>query len=127
MVWKFDRFARSVSHLLRALEKFQQLKIEFVSMTEQFDTSTSSGRLVFTVLGAVAQLERDLICERVSLGMHAAKAAGKAVGRPFKGIDEEKIRRDYQALGSLGKVASLNRCSRWLVTKVVRGEHAQPE
>jgi DNA invertase Pin-like site-specific DNA recombinase len=60
-VWKFDRFARSVSHLLRALEKFQALGIEFVSLSEQIDTSTPTGKMVFTILGAVAELERSLI------------------------------------------------------------------
>ena len=58
VVWRFDRFARSVSHLLRALETFRSLGIEFVSLSEQVDTSTPAGKLVFTVLGAVAELER---------------------------------------------------------------------
>ncbi|HYL14231.1 MAG TPA: recombinase family protein [Terriglobales bacterium] len=57
VVWKFDRFARSVSHLLRALETFRALGIEFVSLSEQVDTSTPMGKMVFTVLGAVAELE----------------------------------------------------------------------
>ncbi|HLY59838.1 MAG TPA: recombinase family protein [Terriglobia bacterium] len=61
IVWKFDRFARSVSHLLRALETFKALGIEFVSLSEQMDTSTPAGKMVFTVLGAVAELERSLI------------------------------------------------------------------
>src|SRR5262249_52440104 len=60
-VWKFDRFARSVSHLLRALETFKALGVEFVSYSEQLDTSTPAGKMVFTVLGAVAELERSLI------------------------------------------------------------------
>ena len=63
VVWKFDRFARSVSHLLRALETFKTLGIEFVSLSEQVDTSTPTGKMVFTVLGAVAELERSLIAE----------------------------------------------------------------
>ena len=61
VVWKFDRFARSVSHLLRALETFRAQGIEFVSFSEQLDTSTPAGKMVFTVLGAVAELERGLI------------------------------------------------------------------
>jgi len=65
VVWKFDRFARSVSHLLRALETFKALGIEFVSLSEQVDTSTPTGKMVFTVLGGVAELERRLIAERV--------------------------------------------------------------
>lgn len=82
VVWKFDRFARSVSHLLRALETFQSLGIEFVSLSEQLDTSTPTGKMVFTILGAVAELERSLIVERVRAGMRNARAKGKCIGRP---------------------------------------------
>src|ERR1700722_17095810 len=74
VVWRFDRFARSVSHLLRALETFQTLGIEFVSLSEQLDTSTPTGRLVFTVLAAVAELERSLIVEKVKAGLRNARA-----------------------------------------------------
>lgn len=82
LVWKFDRFARSVSHLLRALESFKAQGIEFISFSEQLDTSTPAGKLVFTVLGAVAELERSLIVERVRAGMRNARAKGKQIGRP---------------------------------------------
>ena len=82
VVWKFDRFARSVSHLLRALETFKALGIELVSLSEQVDTSTPTGKMVFTVLGAVAELERSLIVERVKAGMRNARAKGKRIGRP---------------------------------------------
>lgn len=81
-VWRFDRFARSVSHLLRALETFRALGIDFVSFSEQMDTSTPAGKMVFTVLGAVAELERSLIVERVRAGMRNARAKGKRIGRP---------------------------------------------
>ncbi len=81
-VWKFDRFARSVSHLLRALETFRSLGIEFVSLSEQVDTSTPTGKMVFTVLGAVAELERSLTGERVRAGIRNARAKGKRLGRP---------------------------------------------
>jgi DNA invertase Pin-like site-specific DNA recombinase len=81
-VWKFDRFARSVTHLLRSLETFSALGIEFVSLSEQVDTTTPAGKLVFTVLGAVAELERSLIGERVAAGLRKAKAEGKRLGRP---------------------------------------------
>ena len=90
-VWKFDRFARSVSHLLRALETFQALGIQFVSLSEQLDTSTPTGKMVFTVLGAVAELERSLIAERVRAGLRNAKAKGKRLGRPRRIVDAAKI------------------------------------
>jgi DNA invertase Pin-like site-specific DNA recombinase len=81
IVWRFDRFARSVSHLLRALEEFQTLHVDFISLTEAVDTSSAMGRMVFTILGAVAELERALIVERVRAGQRAAKARGKHIGR----------------------------------------------
>jgi DNA invertase Pin-like site-specific DNA recombinase len=91
MVWKFDRFARSVSHLLRALEEFRSLGIEFVSLSEQVDTSTPTGKMVFTVLGAVAELERSLIAERVRAGLRNARAKGRRLGRPRKIADARAI------------------------------------
>jgi DNA invertase Pin-like site-specific DNA recombinase len=91
VVWRFDRFARSVSHLLRALETFSSLGIQFVSLSEQVDTSTPTGRMVFTVLGAVAELERNLIAERVRAGLRHARANGKTLGRPRKHVDYSKV------------------------------------
>src|ERR1700694_961275 len=91
VVWKFDRFARSVSHLLRALETFKAQGIEFVSFSEQLDTSTPAGKLVFTVLGAVAELERSLIIERVKAGLRNARAKGKKLGRPRVYPDQHRI------------------------------------
>lgn len=91
VVWKFDRFARSVSHLLRALETFQALGIHFVSLSESMDTSTPAGKMVFIVLGAVAELERSLIVERVKAGLRNAKAKGKRIGRPQVFVDARRI------------------------------------
>ncbi len=93
VVWRFDRFARSVSHLLRALETFQALGIEFVSLSEQLDTSTPTGKMVFIVLGAVAELERSLIVERVKAGLRNARAKGKQLGRPSKAVDATTVAR----------------------------------
>jgi DNA invertase Pin-like site-specific DNA recombinase len=91
VVWRFDRFARSVSHLLRALETFKALGIEFVSLSEQVDTSTPTGKMVFTVLGAVAELERSLIAERVKAGLRNARAKGKRLGRPRVAVDATRV------------------------------------
>ena len=91
VVWRFDRFARSVSHLLRALETFRALGIEFVSLSEQVDTSTPTGKMIFTVLGAVAELERSLIAERVRAGLRNARAKGKRLGRPSKQVSAAQI------------------------------------
>src|SRR6201993_2128489 len=91
VVWKFDRFARSVSHLLRALETFSALGIAFISLSESLDTTTPTGKMVFTVLGAVAELERSLIAERVRAGLRNARAKGKRLGRPRKFADGSRI------------------------------------
>jgi DNA invertase Pin-like site-specific DNA recombinase len=91
IVWRFDRFARSVSHLLRALETFNALGVAFVSLSENVDTTTPTGKMIFTVLGAVAELERSLIVERVRAGLRNAKAKGKILGRPHKTVDAARI------------------------------------
>lgn len=93
VVWRFDRFARSVSHLLRALEDFRALGIEFISLSENVDTSTPTGKMIFTVLGAVAELERSLIVERVRAGLRNARAKGKKLGRPRKVTNPSAINR----------------------------------
>src|ERR1700691_68440 len=92
-VWRFDRFARSVSHLLRALETFNALGIAFVSLSEHMDTTTPTGKMVFTVLGAVAELERSLIVERVRAGLRNARAKGKQLGRPRTYLDTAEVQR----------------------------------
>jgi len=82
LVWKFDRFARSTRHLLTALEEFDHLGVRFISVQDQVDTSSPMGRAMFTIIGAMAELESSLISERVTAGMAAAKTRGKHVGRP---------------------------------------------
>ena len=97
LVWKFDRFARSVSHLLRALEMFKAQGIEFISFSEHMDTSTPTGKMIFTVLGAVAELERSLIGERVRAGVRNARAKGKKLGRPRVAVNRARVRELRQA------------------------------
>jgi DNA invertase Pin-like site-specific DNA recombinase len=92
-VWRFDRFARSTSHLLRALEEFEALGIDFVSLKESIDTSTPTGKMVFTVLAAVAELERSTIRERVLAGQKAARRRGVRFGRPTVDIAVEAVRK----------------------------------
>jgi len=82
LVWKFDRFARSTKHLLTALEEFDHLGIRFVSIRDRIDTTSPMGKAMFTLIGAMAELESSLISERVTAGMKAAKARGKHLGRP---------------------------------------------
>ncbi len=82
LVARFDRFARSTRHLVLALEEFNALGVDFISLSESIDTSTPMGKMVFTVIGAVAELERSLIRERVIMGLQRAKAQGRQLGRP---------------------------------------------
>jgi DNA invertase Pin-like site-specific DNA recombinase len=91
VVWRFDRFPRSTSHLLRALETFKSLGIDFVSFSEQLDTTTSAGKMIFTIFGAFAEFERNLIVERVNAGLRNAKAKGVQLGRPRKRVDVKAI------------------------------------
>jgi len=118
-VWKFDRFARSVSHLLRALDTFRVLGIEFVSLSESLDTATPAGRMVFTVLGAVAELERSLIAERVRAGLRNARAKGKRLGRPRVAVDAAKIGRLRAQGRSVREIAGELGYSRGLVHKTL--------
>src|SRR5262249_10131976 len=90
IVARFDRFARRVSHVLQALEELSHLGIDFVSLSESIDTSTPMGKMIFTVLGAVAELERNLSKERVHMGISRARKQGKRLGRPKRVFDREK-------------------------------------
>jgi len=119
VVWKFDRFARSVSHLLRALENFNALGVGFVSLSEQIDTSTPTGKMVFTVLGAVAELERSLIAERVRAGLRNAKAKGTRLGRPRISVDASRMARLRAEGRTVREIAVTLGVSRSLVHKTL--------
>jgi DNA invertase Pin-like site-specific DNA recombinase len=97
-VFRFDRFARSVSHLARALDEFRALGIEFVSLHEAIDTSTPMGRAMFHIAGAFAELEREIIRERVKAGLQNARRRGKKLGRPRVVVSRSEV----QALASRG-------------------------
>ena len=86
VVWRFDRFARSTKHLLMALEEFRSLGIQFISYQENMDTSSTLRQALFRIVSAVAQLERDLIRERVSAGIRNARANAKKLGRPKRRV-----------------------------------------
>ena len=110
IVYSFSRYARSVTHLLRALEEFKKLDVGFVSITESIDTNTPLGSAVFTILGAVAQLERDLIAERVRNGLANAKAKGIRIGR-LKVRDSDLIRKLKTSGMTYRQIAHIARCS----------------
>jgi DNA invertase Pin-like site-specific DNA recombinase len=93
LVARFDRFARSTKHLVLALEEFSNLGIDFISLNESIDTSSPMGRMVFTIIAAVAELERSIIRERVHAGVDRARREGKRFGRPTVIVDRERISR----------------------------------
>lgn len=82
IVWKFDRFARSTKELINALEEFSSLGVDFISYQENIDTGSPAGKVLFTLISAFAEFEREVIRERVKAGMDAARAKGKKIGRP---------------------------------------------
>lgn len=94
LVWKFDRFARSLRQLVTALDEFKRLGVDFISATEGVDTTVPSGELVFQIFGAIAQFERALIGERVRAGIAEARRNGKHLGRPaIKTLSASEIRK----------------------------------
>lgn len=92
VVWRFDRFARSTRELMNALDEFRQLNVDFISLREAVDTSTPAGRVLFAMIAAVAEFERDIIRERVKAGIAKARRQGKRLGRPKVYLDIGRAR-----------------------------------
>lgn len=117
LVWRFDRFARSTKHLITALEQFRSLNINFISLQEQFDTATPIGHAMFTIIGAMAQLERDIIRERVKAGLNRARALGIRLGRPVAPAQSDEVATLKQQGLSVSEIAKRLRCSRSTVKR----------
>jgi DNA invertase Pin-like site-specific DNA recombinase len=115
IVWKFDRFARSAAHLLKALDTLTKSGVQFVSLTEGVDTATPMGKFMLTILGAVGELERSMIIERVKSGMRHAKTHGTKSGQPIgrkRQVDHAEIQRLIASGQSKMAVArTLNVCA----------------
>jgi len=124
IVYSFSRYARSVTHLLRALEEFRKVNVGFVSITESIDTNTPLGAAVFTILGAVAQLERDLIAERVRNGLANARAKGVRIGR-LKTRDSDLIRKLRASGMTYRQIAVISKCSAGAVSAELRAMKAE--
>src|SRR5450432_283217 len=91
LVWKIDRFGRSLKHLVNSLADLSAYGISFISLRDSLDLSTPSGRLMFQIIGAMAEFERALIQERVRAGLRNAKAKGKRIGRPRQSVDSSLV------------------------------------
>jgi DNA invertase Pin-like site-specific DNA recombinase len=92
LVWRFDRFARSTKHLVTSLDEFNHLGVDFISFMENIDTSSPMGKAMFTITSAIAELEADLIRERVKAGLANAKAKGATLGRPKAELDIHELK-----------------------------------
>jgi len=120
LVWKFDRFARSVRHLVNALEEFRHLSVQFVSITEQIDTASPLGQALFSIVSAIGQLERDLIRERVKAGLDRARSAGIVLGRRPKEVNVGQVLNSYEQTHSIRQTAAACGLSRALVFRTLK-------
>jgi len=141
IVYSFSRFARSTTHLLNALQVFKRKGVHFISLSEKIDTSTSVGLAIFSILASISQLERDLIADRVKIGLANARAKGKLIGRK-KIRDSDLIRKllksglTYRAISSIAKcshgsvaaeAAALKREEQDLKQRIAEQEKAEKE
>jgi DNA invertase Pin-like site-specific DNA recombinase len=126
IVWKLDRLARSVRHLTTLAGELEALGIDLIVPGQAIDTSTPTGRLLFNMLGAIAEFERDLIRDRVVAGMKAAQRRGKAIGRPqrLQGDQRERVVRLRRSGRSLREIAALFAVSKSTVARALEGTEA---
>jgi DNA invertase Pin-like site-specific DNA recombinase len=120
LVAAFDRIARNVRHFLDVLDELNHLNIQFISLRENIDTGGPLGRALLTIIGAISELERSLIVERVRAGMRRAKLEGRRIGRAPMNINREEVVQDRRSGMSLTKVAMKHRISRASVCRLVR-------
>jgi len=120
LCWSFDRIARSTKHLLVVVDELQRAGVEFVSLRENVDTAGPMGRAITTIMGAIAELERSLIIERVRAGMKRARLEGRRLGRKPLELDRAQIVADRRLGYSLKKIAKIHRISKTSVGRVLR-------
>jgi DNA invertase Pin-like site-specific DNA recombinase len=122
VVWAGDRIARSVRHYLEVLDELNHLGVEFVSFRENIDTGGPLGRAIVVIIGAIAELERNLIVERVRAGMRRARLEGRRIGRAPLEVDRAAILRDRARGMSLNELAKMHRCSKASICRIVRSQ-----
>ena len=125
LVWRFDRFARSVSHLVAALEEFNDRGVSFASYQEGIDTGTPQGKMVFTMVAALAEFERSIIIERINAGLRRARSQGKRLGRV--GLPDSKIAEilSLRESGSIRQIAARAGVGKSVVHKVLSAKPLQ--
>jgi DNA invertase Pin-like site-specific DNA recombinase len=123
MVWAFDRMARSVRHFVEVLDELNHVNVEFVSFRENIDTAGPLGRAMIIIVGAIAELERNLIIERVRAGMRRAKLEGRHIGRRPVEVDRAAIFRDRAQGQSLRQIAATHRVSTAKIREVLKQAH----
>src|SRR5438876_11259126 len=120
VVWSCDRLARSVRHFLETLDELNRLGVEFLSFREQLDTGGPLGRAVVIIVGAIAELERSLIVERVRAGLRRAKLEGRRLGRPPVQVNREALWQDRQGGRPITELAQAYHISRSSVCKLLK-------
>ena len=120
LVWACDRLARSVMHFLQVLDEFGRLNIEFISFREQIDTEGALGRAILVIVGAIAELERSIIKERVKAGLRRAKLEGRHIGRPALMLDHEAVLADRVRGMSLKELARKHQVSKSSICKLLK-------
>ena len=120
LVWAFDRMARSVKHFLETLDDLNRLNVEFVSFRENIDTGGPLGRAIVVIVGAIAELERSLIVERVKAGVRRAKLEGRQVGRARLDVNRAQVVQDRRSGMSLTQVAKRHNISRASVCRLMK-------
>jgi DNA invertase Pin-like site-specific DNA recombinase len=126
LVWKFDRFARSLHALVNALELFRSLDIDFISATQNVDTTTPMGRLFFQMIGAFAEFERSLIADRTRAGIQNARKHGVVFGRPRSIALEAQVRELHGEGKSLRQIAATVKRSPAGVFKILKRDQRSP-
>lgn len=120
MVWAFDRLARSVRHFLEVLDELNRNNVEFISFRENIDTGGALGRAVVVIVGAIAELERNLIIERVRSGMRRARLDGTRIGRPRVEVDQHAVLRHRSSGQSLSQIAKTFNVSKATVARILK-------
>ena len=126
LVWKIDRFGRSLKHLVNSLAELAALGVAFISLRDNLDLSTPSGRLMFQIIGAMAEFERALIQERVRAGLRNARAKGRRLGRPRVDVDVASIRLLRSQGSSWANICSQTGTSKGTAQRALAGPFLEP-